>query len=411
MSSPLRQPMQAVPSSQQALPPQQNLFNQFNQQRNAFITRINSDPFIQRIKQQQQQLNLSLQQKQQGYVNSLQQFFNTAPPELKQFLSSPQIMQNLVTSYQRQQPEIRQLQNLGLQQNQYFQTNYGREQKRLQDLQMQFNQQQGQPKQAQPTANKFQLSYFPPDANYEIRGSSVYMNGRNIGNIGCSRGMYDPSMLGLPNDGSIKIPAYVFNKATYTEDKDVRTTLPPSNINNNAQAAAIKEANEKFKEIISRSVQPPQQDPIVDPLRPSTTVPKTITPIERPPVQPIVDPKRESFTPDTPISDNKGMVVDPLKPIERLPVQPIVDPKRESFTPATPTSVDKGRVVDPSVPSGPPTITKQPPPNPIVDPMREPYTPPTPTSGLMPNSPKKRKAGMTPSQYSGVNTNVRGLMR
>ena len=226
MSSPLRQPMQAVPSSQQALPPQQNLFNQFNQQRNAFITRINSDPFIQRIKQQQQQLNLSLQQKQQGYVNSLQQFFNTAPPELKQFLSSPQIMQNLVTSYQRQQPEIRQLQNLGLQQNQYFQTNYGREQKRLQDLQMQFNQQQ----QRAPTP-----------------------------------------------------------------------------------------------------IEQPQQDPIVDPLRPSTTVPKTITPIERPPVQPIVDPKRESFTPDTPTSDNKGMKVDPLKPIERLPVQPIVDPKRFSF--------------------------------------------------------------------------------
>lgn len=307
MSSPLRQPMQAVPSSQQALPPQQNLFNQFNQQRNAFITRINSDPFIQRIKQQQQQLSFSLQQKQEGYVNSLQQFFNTAPPELKQFLSSPQVMQNLVTSYQRQQPEIRQLQNLGLQQNQYFQTNYGREQKRLQDLQMQFNQQRGPVKPDQPISN--------------------------------------------------------------------------------------------------------YNDPIVDPLRPSTTVSKTITPIERPPTQPIVDPKRESFTPDTPISDNKGMKVDPLKPIERLPVQPIVDPKRESFTPATPTSVDKGRVVDPSVPSGPPTITKQPLPNLIVDPKREPYTPPTPTSGLMPNSPKKRKAGMTPSQYSGVNTNVRGLMR
>ena len=48
---------------------------------------------------------------------------------------------------------------------------------------------------------------------------------------------------------------------------------------------------------------------------------------------------------------------------------------------------------------------------PIVDPKREPYTPPTPTSGLMPNSTKKRKAGMAPSQYSGVNTNVRGLMR
>ena len=61
----------------------------------------------------------------------------------------------------------------------------------------------------------------------------------------------------------------------------------------------------------------------------------------------------------------------------------------------------------------PKTITpiERPPVQPIVDPKREPYTPPTPTSGLMPNSTKKRKAGMAPSQYSGVNTNVRGLMR
>ena len=457
-----KKPMQASPSAQQAVPQavyygrtkgtydqegrlQQSPMLPPELQRiqamgMSLQLKLQNDSFLQGIRQQQEKLGAAIQQKQQNYLNSVQQFFNTAPPELKQFLSSPQVMQNLVTSYQRQQPEIQQLQNLVQQQNQYVQTNYGEEQRRLQDLQMQFNQQQGQPKQAQPTASKFQLSYFPPDANYEIRGSSVYMNGRNIGNIGGSRGMYDPSMLGLPNDGSIKIPAYVFNKATYTEDKDVRTTLPPSNINNNAQAAAIKEANEKFKEIISRSVQPPQQDPIVDPLRPSTTVPKTITPIERPPVQPIVDPKREAFTPDTPTSVDKGRVVDPLKPIEPLPVQPIVDPKRESFTPATPTSVDKGMVVDPLRP----TITKQPPPLPtdldpnnpyrvnpttglgspvgikpikaplpnlIVDPKREPYTPPTPTSGLMPNSPKKRKAGMTPSQYSGVNTNVRGLMR
>ena len=69
-----KKPMQASPSAQQALPSQQDLFNQFNQQRNAFSTRINSDPFFQRINQQQQQLNLSLQQKQQGYVNSLNNF-------------------------------------------------------------------------------------------------------------------------------------------------------------------------------------------------------------------------------------------------------------------------------------------------------------------------------------------------
>mgnify|MGYP005991532229 CR=1 FL=1 len=303
---------------------------------NALYTRINSDPFIQRINQQQQQLGFAAQQRQQGYINSLQQFFNTAPPELRQFLSSPQVMQNLVMSYQRQQPEIQQIQNLVQQQNQYIQTNYGREQKRLQDLQMQFNQQQ----QRAPTP-----------------------------------------------------------------------------------------------------IEQPQQDPIVDPLRPSTTVPKTITPIERPPIQPIVDPKRESFTPDTPTSDNKGMVVDPLRPIERPPVQPIVDPKRKSFTPATTTSDNKGMVVDPLRPSAPPTQIKTPPPRPTDTDPNNPYkirmtgptdpkTPTTPTTpigdpikidtptivdpyaptttGLM-STPKKKS--VTPSQYKGIDTNVKGLMR
>jgi len=189
-----------------------------------------------------------------------------------------------------------------------------------------------------------QLSYFPPDANYEIRGDSVYMNGRNIGNIGGGRGMNDPSMLGLPADGSIKIPAYVFDKATYTEDKsvswqDVKTTLPPSNINNNAQSAAIKKATEEFKERIPRPVQPPQQDPIVDPLRPSTTVPKTITPIERPPVEPIVDPIREPYTPPKPIK--------PVKPVQK---DPIIDPIRP-MAPAK-TGLMRQKPVNPYVPMG-----------------------------------------------------------
>jgi hypothetical protein len=82
--------LQAPPSAQQALPQRQTptMFPQYQRLRemgNALYTRINSDPFIQRINQQQQQLGFAAQQRQQGYINSLQQFFNTAPPELRQF--------------------------------------------------------------------------------------------------------------------------------------------------------------------------------------------------------------------------------------------------------------------------------------------------------------------------------------
>ena len=536
------QPMQAAPSAQQALPQPQMPpeLQRLQDMSNALGKRIQSDPSMQRFQEQQRQIYSNIQQKTQNYINSLQQFLNTAPPEFRQFLSSPQTLSRLRMAYGEQLPEMNQVRNIGRQVQQYHQNTFGQEIQKIQQLQMQaapqiqqyqyqmqlFNQQQstalanaqqqirelrGQtptivrndydylpegltqeqfmrqvrgnmdqqyrtpeqmreyfkplydsylkekalekniaeriqpsPIQAQPTANKEQLSYFPPDANYEIRGNSVYMNGRNIGSIGGSRGMNDPSMLGLPNDRSIKIPAYVFDKATYTENKDVRTTLPPSNILNNVQAELIKKANEEFREgVYPRPVQPVQQDPIVDPLRPSTTVPKTITPIERPPVQPIVDPAREPFVPKPEVDPSETLP--PPTRVEKPTVRPIVDPKRP-IKPADTTGVKHsgqglgGQGGLPSVTpikgSGPKMIvdplrptTSVPkhsgegiggqggiPAQPIGDPIKintptivDPYAPTT--TGLMPKSPKKRKAGLAPSQYRGIDTNVRGLMR
>lgn len=107
----------------------------------------------------------------------------------------------------------------------------------------------------------------------------------------------------------------------------------------NAQSEAVKKANEEFKERISRPNRPFQQDPIVDPKRPTTTGPKKITPIERPPVEPIVDPIREPYTPPKPIT--------PVKPVQK---DPIVDPIRP-MAPAK-TGLMKQKSINPYVPMG-----------------------------------------------------------
>ena len=464
--------LQASPSAQQAVPQQQQVqppmlppeLQRIQAMGLSFQLKLQNDSFLQGIRQQQQQLQSAVQQRQGSYLNSIQQFFDTAPPELKRFLSSPQVMQNISMVYadsQQLQPEFAQMFDLNKQYTEYVQTNYGEEQRRLQELQQQaapqiqqyqnqmqlFNQQnvgslQGQtpptvrneydylpegltqeqfmrqvrmnmdqrartpeeyreyfkpyydsylkekatPIQAQPTASKFQLSYFPPDANYEIRGNSVYMNGRNIGNIGGGRGVNDPSLLGLPNDGSIKIPAYVFDKATYTEDKDVRTTLPPSNIDYNAQAkaAALKKASEEFKERISRPVQQPTVKPIVDPIRTPTfrppkpteqplTRPSGVAPEETP------DPKREVKT-----------IAPVVKPQRN---DPIVDPIREPLVakPAVKEPTFIGHSGSNDLTGGLPALK---------------------APGLG-NKPKKqrRPSGFQQSPYKGMDTNVKGLMR
>jgi len=426
----------------QGLPPQQNPFNRFNRQIQtqpvgqqvpatqeklnqalppeiqklraqglAFQQKVMSDPTLTNIRNQQNSLFSTIQQREQSYLSSVREYFKNAPPELQSFFNSPRLINTIMADYRNQQPEMRQINSLGQQYNQYVNTNYGKEQRNLQQQyqnQMQlFNQQQqqqlqAQPIQAQPLGNLFGVQGTPPPQQ-EAPPPEAYYNGKLRNRT--RGGGYLPYgyMLG-PADQIIRDPK--------VPDSEVE----PSNIQNSIDPKVLEDILKNREErVYPRPVQPVQQDPIVDPLRPSTTVPKTITPIERPPVQPIVDPKRESFTPDQPdvIDDRAPDVKDPFRTpeiaaptqIKQPPPNLIVDPKREAFTPDPPTSVDKGRVVDPLRPIKPASV------QPIVDPKREPYTPPTPTSGLMPNSTKKRKAGMAPSQYSGVNTNVRGLMR
>jgi len=96
----------------------------------SYQSKLQNDSFLQGIRQQQEKLGAAIQQKQQGYVNSVQQFFNTAPPELRQFLNSPQVMQNINVAYANSQPEFAQMQDLNRQYTEYVQTNYGEEQKK-----------------------------------------------------------------------------------------------------------------------------------------------------------------------------------------------------------------------------------------------------------------------------------------
>ena len=312
--------LQAAPSAQQALPVQQNTVNQFYQQRNAFIKKLNDDSFLQRTNQQQQQLGFAVKQKQQSYINSLQQFFNTAPPELRQFLSSPQVMQNLIMSYQKQQPEVQQLQNLSQQQNQYVQTNYGEEQRRLANLQMQFNQQQQNARESALRSVK-NYNYLPEGLTQEEFNKQVRIN--------MTQEFKTPEQMAA------------IMKAFYDSYRQEKGMKSPEEITLQEKIAEI--SNPKFEDrIVRRELVKPDQpirinnDPIVDPLRPTTT--SAPTQIKAPPPNMIVDPKREAFT---------------------LP---------KTINPASPV-------------------------------------------GLMNKTNKKRKTGTAPSQYSGVNTNVRGLMK
>jgi hypothetical protein len=189
-----------------------------------------------------------------------------------------------------------------------------------------------------------------------------------------------------------------------------------------------------------------------------------------PPPRPEVDPEEkipESFTPAVPTSTNTNMVVDPIRqPFVPKPVKPEVDPEEKilkvpdrksttdyedfvrmtggggrplvSFKPADTTGAKhSGQGVGGQ--GGLPSVTpiQGSGPQLIVDPLRP--SKPADTTGAkhsgqglggrggipaLPNrgpqmivdplrpakEPTKRKAGMAPGQYSGINTNVRGLM-
>ncbi len=90
--------LQAAPSAQQAVPqavPQQQAptmspeLQRIQSMINSYQLRLNSDSFLSNLRQQQQQLQSAIRQRQGSYLNSIQQFFNTDPPELKRFLNSP----------------------------------------------------------------------------------------------------------------------------------------------------------------------------------------------------------------------------------------------------------------------------------------------------------------------------------
>jgi len=219
---------------------------------------------------------------------------------------------------------------------------------------------------------------------------------------------------------------------------------------------------------------PPPPRPEVDPeeVRRGQQIMQPAPPqILPPPPKPEVDPKitiPQTFTPSVPTSTNTNMVVDPIRqPFVPKPPKPEVDPEikiervpdRKSttdyedflrmtgggprplvdFKPADTTGAKhSGQGVGGQ--GGLPSVTpiQGSGPQLIVDPLRP--SKPADTTGAkhsgqglggrggipaLPNrgpqmivdplrpakEPTKRKAGMAPGQYSGINTNVRGLMR
>ena len=450
-----KKPMQAAPSAQQALPQPQMPpeLQRLQDMSNALGKRIQSDPSMQRFQEQQRQIYSSIQQKTQNYINSLQQFLNTAPPEFRQFLSSPQTLSRLRMAYGEQLPEMNQVRNIGRQIQQYHQNTYGQEIQKIQQLQMQ----------AAPQIQQYQnqMQLFNQQQSTALANAQQQIRELRGQTPTIVRNDYDYLPEGLTQEEFMK-QARVNMTQQYRTPEQMREYFKPLYDSYLKEKALEKAVAER---VYPRPVQPPQQDPIVDPKRPSTTVPKTITPIERPPVQPTVDPVREPFIPKPEVDPSETLP--PPTRVEKPTVRPIVDPKREPFKPNTPTSDDKGMKVDPLRPTikladttgvkhsgqglggqgGLPSVTpiKGSGPKMIVDPLRpttsvpkhsgegiggqggipalpnrgpqmtvDPLRPSKPAEqppGIMPKSPKKRKAGLAPSQYRGIDTNVRGLMR
>jgi hypothetical protein len=327
------QTMQAAPSAQQSLPQPQMPpeLQRLQDMSNALGKRIQSDPFMQRYQEQQRQLQSGIQQKTQNYVNSLQQFLNTAPPEFRQFLSSPQTLSRLGMAYQEQLPEMNQVRNIGRQIQQYHQNTYGQEIQKIQQFQMQalpqiqqyqnqmqlFNQQQRQqlrgPQGQTPPTARNEYNYLPEGLTQEefmkqarVNMTQQYRTPEQMREY--FKPLYD---------------SYLQEKATTKQAQPIQLQRQPVQAQpiqaqplNNAQAAAIKKANEEFKKRTSRPPRvnrPFQQDPIIDPKRSTTTGPRKVTPIIPKPIQPTVDPKRESFKPPKAIK-SKGLGNRPKNP-------------------------------------------------------------------------------------------------
>lgn len=463
------QPMQAAPSAQQALPQPQMPpeLQRLQDMSNALGKRIQSDPSMQRYQEQQMQLQSGIQQKTQNYINSLQQFLNTAPPEFRQFLSSPRTLSRLRMAYGEQLPEMNQVRNIGRQIQQYHQNTYGQEIQKIQQLQMQ----------AAPQIQQYQnqMQLFNQQQSTALANAQQQIRELRGQTPTIVRNDYDYLPEGLTQEEFMKQFRGNMDQQ-YRTPEQMREYFKPLYDSYLKEKALEKAVAER---VYPRPVQPPQQDPIVDPKRPSTTVPKTITPIERPPVQPIVDPVREPFIPKPEVDPEETfrpptqIKTPPPRPTDTDPNNPYKIPMTGPTDPKTPTTpigdpikIDTPTIIDPKRPIKPADTTgakhsgqglggrgglpsvkpiKGSGPKMIVDPIRpttsvpkhsgegiggqggipalpnigpqmivDPLKPSKPAEqppGLMPKSPKKRKAGLAPSQYRGIDTNVRGLMR
>jgi hypothetical protein len=384
--------LQTAPSAQQAVPqavPQQQApampleLQQIQSMINSYQLRLNSDSFLSNLRQQQQQLQSTIRQKQESYITSIQQFFNTAPPELRQFLTSPQVMQNMNMAYVNSQPEFRQIQNLNQQQSQYIKTNYGEEERRLQELQ----------RQAAPQIEQYQ-------------NQMRLFNQQNVGSLQgqtppAVRNEYDYLPEGLTQEQFMR-------QARMNMDQRARTPEQMREYFKPFYDSYLKEkaTTEQIPQVQQQTV-----NPTVDPIRTGTFDhltfrPPTVT--QRPPARPsgvapgeTPDPKREVKTIAPVVKPQRNdPIVDPsvtptFKPPKVIQQRndPIVDPKREIMV-ANPM-IQKPKFVGHSGSNDP-------------------------TGGLpalkapgLGSKPKKqrRPSGFQQSPYKGIDTNVRGLMR
>jgi len=394
--------LQAAPSAQQAVPqatPQQQApamppeLQRIQAMGLSYQSKLQNDSFLQGIRQQQEKLGAAVQQRQQGYVNSVQQFFNTAPPELRQFLNSPQVMQNINMAYANSQPEVKQMQDLNRQYTEYVQTNYGEEQKRLQELQQQ----------AAPQIEQYQNQMRQYRGIMDQQGGTPIYMGSDFKNISAeeagfkaptglaTQGMefyYNPTTQQKVTvmSGGYEVPeGFVKGNSMGYQDQPqpYKLTYNQNNQSNfSAQEALFNQAQQRRNNLTPEQFQAMNKEFInqsnvkenvfgVQPQNPyasTTAVDSTGTPItgiqpaqQQPTVKPIVDPIRTPiFKPPT-----------PLTPKEQEPVKPIVDPEIEPVRPPI------GLATQPTI-------------KPEVDPIKTPTT----TSGLG-NKPKQRKISET----------------
>lgn len=410
----------------------------------SFNNRLNSDQNYSNLMQQNSQLSQSLMAKQKQFLLSrgISDPMELQPRNMAEIQNNPRqpIIEEL-RQFLNSQPELQQLQNTRQQLTTYITSTYAPDLQRIRELNNQAIQYyQEQRRQQEPQrGDKVYYIDAQSDLNRDTLASQLYrqQQRQQQQNSALAAANAQRQLRGLQDQTPTTVRnIYGYLPEGLTQEQFMRQVR----VNMDQQYRTPEQMREYFKPLydfylkekalekaVAERVHPivdPKVHPIVDPKRPTTTVPKTITPIERPPVQPIVDPVREPFIPKPEVDPEETFR--PPTQIQKPTTQPIVDPKRP-MKPADTTGARHsgqglgGRGGLPSVKpikgSGPKMI---------VDPIRPTTSVPKHSGqgiggqgglpalqppGLMPKSPKKRKAGLAPSQYRGIDTNVRGLMR